>query len=252
MQFYLGTHRPSWLARVSNVPLFVSRRTLPRQQLPRALGHWALDSGGFSELSLHGSWSITASQYADLVHRYSDEIGNLDWAAPMDWMCEPPILAMTGLSIDDHQERTIDSVIELRSRLGMTIIPVLQGWSRDDYLRHVDHYARRGLDLSCEPLVGVGTVCRRQNTAEAELILRSLADLGLRLHAFGAKTTGLRRYHQVLRSSDSMAWSYNARRHPPLPGHQHKNCANCFDWAMTWRGHVLDLFSETGTSPRVV
>jgi hypothetical protein len=45
VRFWLGTHKPGWLAR-TEVPLFVSHRTLGgRRELPRARGPWALDSG---------------------------------------------------------------------------------------------------------------------------------------------------------------------------------------------------------------
>ena len=57
MIFYLGTHKPGWLAR-ADVPMLVSRRSLTGlKTLPVALGLWALDSGGFSELALYGRWS---------------------------------------------------------------------------------------------------------------------------------------------------------------------------------------------------
>jgi hypothetical protein len=64
MEFYLGVPEPAWLARTS-VPLFLSRRRLARQRsLPRARGPWALDSGGFTELSLYGRWQTGERQYA--------------------------------------------------------------------------------------------------------------------------------------------------------------------------------------------
>lgn len=50
MRFFLGTHHPHWLAdaRFMDVPLFVSHRQISRYKtLPRAVGEWALDSGGF-------------------------------------------------------------------------------------------------------------------------------------------------------------------------------------------------------------
>lgn len=238
MDFYLGTHRPTWLERTA-VPLFISRRTMPTRKLPRAVGRWALDSGGFSELSMYGEWRTPTAHYISEVQRYRDEIGGLAWVAPQDWMCEPPILARTGLPLVEHQARTIDSVVALRQQLGTLVVPVLQGWNRGDYLDHVGQYARRGIDLTVEPLVGVGTVCRRQGTTEAEDILRSLSGIGLRLHAFGVKITGLLRYHDAIIAADSLAWSYNARKHPPLPGHAHKNCANCMDWALRWRASLL-------------
>jgi len=99
MRFYLGTHRPNWLAR-TNVPLFISDRQLrDRVKLPRSAGNWALDSGGFTEISLNGRWITTAADYAARVRRYSEEIGGLDFAAVQDWMCEPVMLQRTGLTI---------------------------------------------------------------------------------------------------------------------------------------------------------
>jgi hypothetical protein len=65
------------------VPLFVSRRTLaPLRRLPRARAGWALDSGGFSELSLHGRWTTSPATYVAEVRRFEQEIGALEWAAP--------------------------------------------------------------------------------------------------------------------------------------------------------------------------
>ena len=40
----------------------------------------------------------------------------LEWAAPMDWMCEPAMLARTGLTVEDHQRRTVANFLELRER----------------------------------------------------------------------------------------------------------------------------------------
>jgi hypothetical protein len=75
MTFWLGTHRPNWLG-LTDVPLFVSRRTLaPRRTFPRARGVWALDSGGFSELSLFGEWQTSPRQYVAEVRRFRDELG---------------------------------------------------------------------------------------------------------------------------------------------------------------------------------
>jgi hypothetical protein len=103
----LGAHMPHWLAEL-DVPLFVSHRRLAgRRTLPRARTGWALDSGGFTELSMFGGWRTAAEDYVAAVRRYATEIGNLEWAAPMDWRCEPVMLAKTGLDVPDHQRRTV-------------------------------------------------------------------------------------------------------------------------------------------------
>ena len=245
MKFFLGTHRPNWLG-ITSVPLFVSDRTLRTYRtLPRARGEWALDSGGFSELSRYGSWDRGPSprQYADRVRRYRDEIGALAWAAPQDWMCEPFLTAKTGLSVAEHQRRTVENVIELRAVAPeVPFIPVLQGWSLSDYLACARRYAEAGVDLATEPIVGIGSVCRRQATTETAAIISALGQAvpGIRLHGFGIKTSGLGNYGGRLASADSMAWSMAARRQPALPGCTgHSSCANCPKFAFRWRERVL-------------
>ncbi len=92
MRFWLGVHKPAWLERTS-VPLMVSHRILhERRTLPRTRGPWVLDSGGFTELSMYGGWWTTPADYVAAARRYADEIGQLAWAAPQDWMCELVII----------------------------------------------------------------------------------------------------------------------------------------------------------------
>lgn len=257
MRFYLGSHHPGWLSRLT-VPLFISDvRLSGYRTLPKAIGRWALDSGGFSMLSVHGSWAAgpTPKQYADRVRRYSEEIGGLDWAAPQDWMCEPFITAKTGLSVLEHQHRTVGNYLELRSVApDLPIIPVLQGFALSDYERCAQLYERAGVDLLAAKVVGVGSVCRRQATSEASEIMHTLtAQLpGIRLHGFGIKTNGLGQYGELLASADSMAWSFCARREgAPLPGCSgHKNCANCPVYALQWRRKVLAQMSSPSVACR--
>jgi len=252
--FYLGTHQPHWLA-TCDFPLFVSRvRLAGRRTLPRARSTWALDSGGFSALDRRGEWDITARQYVAEVRRYRDEIGNLVWAAPMDWMVEPWILAKTGLSVPEHQRRTVDNFLELRSLAAdLPFTPVLQGWALDDYLHCVDLYQRADVDLTVQQVVGLGSVCRRQATAEIGAIVGTLAALHLPLHGFGVKIAGLASYSAYLTSADSMAWSAWGRRTRPCVHGRANSEANCRWFAGAWRDKVLaavdgpaqlDLFAE--------
>lgn len=249
--FLLGTHQPGWLA-TAGVPLFVSdRRLRVYKRLPVAVAPWALDSGGFTELQYFGRWTVTPQDYAGRVRRYQDRVGRLGWAAPQDWMCEPVVIAGgrvgpmvfagTGLSVAEHQARTVANLLELRAIApDLPWVPVVQGYALPEYLRCVDLYAANGVDLTTEPLVGLGSVCRRQATGEAGRIIAALHSRGVtRLHGFGVKTLGIRRYGHLLTSADSMAWSIDARlrRTPALPEchGRHQNCANCQRWALTWR-----------------
>jgi hypothetical protein len=242
MTLFLGTHRPTWL-QLNGPPLMVSRNTLPTRRLPTAVVPWVLDSGGFTELSMHGTWRIGAAEYAVLVARYRDEIGAMVWAAPQDWMCEPSITAKTGLTVSEHQERTTANLLDLRTiDATLPVIPVVQGWTLDDYLRHADAYHRAGVDLTAEPTVGVGSVCRRQHTTEAVDIFRSLAERGYRLHGFGLKAKGIAASWPWIVSADSLAWSYDARRvaargvccRRVYRGQPITSCANCRHYALDW------------------
>jgi hypothetical protein len=265
MKFFLGTHQPHWLAdeRFEGVPLFISRRRLQDYRtLPRAVTDFALDSGGFTELQLHGRWLMNADAYADQVLGYAAAYGKrLKWVAPQDWMCEPIVIkggsggrgvvfAGTGLSVEEHQRRTVKNFVRLRTLLKGRVIPVLQGWRLTDYWRCCDMYHRAGVRLADERVIGVGSVCRRQSTEEAAGIMESLAADGLSLHGFGFKKAGLRRCQRRLTSADSTAWSDVARREPIcLRGHDrpgtgrpkgHKNCANCAEYALLWRAELLE------------
>ncbi|MFF5227475.1 hypothetical protein [Dactylosporangium sp. NPDC000521] len=252
--FYLGTHQPHWLRLALGVPLFISdRRLRAYRTLPRANGPWALDSGGFTELSQHGSWDHgpTPAQYAARVRRYRDEIGHLAWAAPQDWMCEPHITATTGLSVREHQARTVTNYLRLRDLApDLPFVPVVQGWTPGDYLHCVDRYAAAGIDLTRADLVGVGSVCRRQSGRQLGEVLTCLHTAGVtRLHGFGVKTLGLAHHADLLTSADSMAWSAQARRQPPLPGCTHTNCANCLRYALRWQHDVNATIDHASTRP---
>jgi hypothetical protein len=125
---------PNWLWQPPLSPyLFVSHRRLARCRSYRpAMCDWALDSGGFTELSMHGTWLVSPSTYVAAVRRYRAEIGRMLWASPQDWMCEAVVRAKTGLSVAEHQLRTIDNLLELRA-LAPEIpwTPVLQGQSAE-------------------------------------------------------------------------------------------------------------------------
>jgi hypothetical protein len=143
--FYLGAHQPHWLWQ-AGFPLFVSHRQLARKRSYRpAAGRWALDSGGFTELSIHGRWITTPAAYAEAVAGYAERIGRMDFAAPQDWMCEPVMIERTGLSVREHQARTVANYLELRAVApDLPFIPVLQGWRLADYLHCLDLYEAAG------------------------------------------------------------------------------------------------------------
>jgi hypothetical protein len=247
------------------VPLFISdRRLRDRRRFTPAVGEWAVDSGGFTELQQYGQWTTTPAQYVARLRRYREQAGRMVWAAPQDWMCEPAVIdggrvgpvtfAGTHLSVGEHQARTVANYLTLRDLAAdLPVIPVVQGWTTSDYLRCVQAYDAAGIDLTREPLVGVGSVCRRQDTAGAGDILNALHSVGVtRLHGFGFKTLGLLAHGHLLSSADSLAWSYAARRRPPRPEcvGRHRNCANCPRYALAWRDRLLAGLADADRTGR--
>lgn len=253
MTFWLGLHMVKALER-TDLPACVSYGRLRRRKtLPAVRGPVFLDSRGFSEIREHGRYTFTAREYAGFVRRLRDEWGGrLTHASIMDWMCEAPMLAKTGKTVGQHQQLTVNSWLALRAiDAGLPWVPVLQGYTVADYERCADLYERHGaVRLADLPLVGLGSVCRRQGMAEAADIVKRLYARGLRnLHGFGFKTTGLvsrnLKLARYLASADSMAWSRRARsawRHDGLRlcGCDHAGgCANCLAWALEWRRRLV-------------
>lgn len=285
--FYLGTHRPNWLwDGQAGYPLMISYRTLRTVARPRpaVVPGWALDSGGFMELSKHGRWTVSPREYAEAVARYDREVGGLEWAACQDWMCEPAVIhggrvglevfPGTGLSVAEHQRRSLGSFRELTalwpdySDTECPFMPPLQGYEPDEYERHANMYAAEGIDLGVYPLVTIGSVCRRSSTAAITDVAKVVGSMNISAHWFGVKLDGIRiaglRQGEAAApaslgllpgdmvpagtaSLDSASWSYDARRSPRLPGCAHvspktgdpSKCNNCPAFAAQWRERVL-------------
>jgi hypothetical protein len=177
---------------------------------------WIMDSGAFTEIATHGHYRTTVEEYAALIRRWRT-CGNMLAAVAQDFMCEPWIVEKTGLSVPEHQRLTIERFDALRAAIGdeAPILPVLQGYTAAEYLRHLEAYGER---LAPAMWVGVGSVCKRNaNVREIEGILGAIGRMrpDLRLHGFGLKVTALQSVavRDALYSADSMAWSYSARRH---------------------------------------
>ena len=154
----------------------------------------------------------------------------------------------TGLPLIEHQALTVKSYLDLKKmRSSYPWTPVLQGFKLEEYKRCFQMYKDAGIDLVGDksiPVVGIGSICRREGTAEAEEIIRYFAGLGVRIHAFGFKTEGIRDVGNIIQSADSLAWSHGARHRPPLPGHPHAHCNNCYEYALRWRQKVLGISDE--------
>lgn len=211
MIFYVGLHQPSDGRHFERACISVNR--LERRISPVRC-KIMLDSGAFTELLNHGRYRSSVREYAAKIRRLWSK-ADIEIAVAQDYMCEPIMLARTGLTIEDHQRLTISRYDALMAeRVLVPIMPVLQGYSPQDYVRHVDMYGRR---LKHGAWVGVGSVCKRQgDPAQIIAVLSAIRTVrpDLRLHGFGVKKTSLKspEIRAMLYSADSMAWSYAARK----------------------------------------
>jgi hypothetical protein len=201
---------------------------------------WALDSGGYSEIRQHGRWTLEPAAFVDQVRAIADRVGLMAWAAPQDWMVEPDALAATGLTVEDHQARTVDNYAQVVDAAPeIPWIPVLQGWTVAQYVACLERYRAAGVDLERADLVGVGTLCRRDAAHDVARIVLELADAGLTLHGFGVKADALALVGPWLASADSLAWSFTGRDTRPCPHTGAASCSNCLPHALAWRARTL-------------
>jgi hypothetical protein len=212
MRFFTGLHQPSDARHFD--ASFISVNRLIGRRSKFIANDWIMDCGGFTAIS-SGKGHIPAMKYAQEIRRWAG-CGRMLAAVSQDWMCEPFIVAKTGLDVETHQSLTITRYRELKSYIGdeAYLMPVLQGYYPHEYASHVRQY---GSLLGNGAWVGVGSVCKRNGHPAAILSVLSTIKSerpDLRLHGFGLKTTSLRdaRIRTYLHTADSMAWSFAARK----------------------------------------
>lgn len=214
--FFVGLHQPSDAKHFEKA--FVSVNRLKSRKSSFVCKKIILDSGAFTLVSTYGGYPDSVGAYAEQVVHCKGLIegggGELLAAVSQDLMCEPFILEKTGMTVEDHQRLTIERYDALLAcDTGVLIMPVLQGFHPDDYVRHIHMYGER---LKLGMWVGVGSVCKRNGNIKAiEDVLLTIHHErpDLRLHGFGLKTTALSSglVQDLLHTADSMAWSFAAR-----------------------------------------
>jgi hypothetical protein len=225
VKFFVGIHLPNKAQHFDACCVSVKR--LEKRLTGFAPRDWIMDSGAFSTISTRGGYGPDDLWLYQLYIENFYRWGNLEAAVSQDYMCEPEMLERTGMSVREHQRLTTERYSALKAGLARSaitcagrrassvyIMPVLQGYAIQDYVRHLADYGRM---LSPGMWVGVGSVCkrnRRPDEVEAVLAAIKAARPDLRLHGFGVKATALasRGVRALLHSADSMAWSFAARR----------------------------------------
>lgn len=208
MKFYIGLHIPAHAGKFDNS--FISISVLKKRVSDICPKNWILDSEGFSRISKHGEYDLSPKEYVIRANRWS-RCGNMVAAVSQDYMCEQFILDKWGRTVKDHQHMTVERYYQIMDENPIPyIMPVLQGYTADDYLNCVDMYG-----FPKGTYVGIGSVCKRNGNVKVIAdILRQVKDYSdLEIHGFGLKKTALldKEIRSLLHSSDSMAWSFAAR-----------------------------------------
>jgi hypothetical protein len=170
----------------------------------------ALDSAGFVAMVLMRGFPWTVDDYVDLA-------AGAPWAwwAQMDLCCEPEIAGDRDTVALRQAETTrlYGECARAALRRGIALpMPVLQGWSPDDYARACDQQPVE------RDLLGVGSVCRRNLSGPdgIEAVVSRLDRIlppATRLHLFGVKSEAVSvlAQHPRIASVDSMAWDARSR-----------------------------------------
>lgn len=198
----------------------------------------------YEALAVKGTSRDTAGamQLRDYLEEVLSENGNQAW---WEWEYVPVDDLWHPIGVKDHQELTIHRYAEIHyelRRIGCQVylMPVIQGYEIEEYLECVQMYEDAGF-LPPGAYVGIGSVCKRNSNAHTvEGLLEALRERrpDLRMHGFGLKVTALKSptVRRILESSDSMAWSYAARK-------QGRN-QNCWTEAAKYVERVQELIDQ--------
>lgn len=192
------------------------RKSLPVPTLPSSIKERAADCGGFVATFKWGAYPYTVRQYVDWLSGWHP-----DWAAMMDFCCEPEVLGKTDGIVEDRQQKTTDMAYHFWTTykdIQWTWVPTIQGWEVEDYQRHAremkplidEMRAYYGADSFFR--VGIGTLCRRASVDMIHEVVRTVsAELpGIPLHLWGVKLGLLQSPYampECVVSVDSAAWN---------------------------------------------
>jgi hypothetical protein len=156
-------------------------------------------------LNQYGDYPFSAVNYANLIARLKP-----DYYATMDYPCEPEISRNLGLMTNlERIKATVQNATELaewESQLQGQMVPVIQGYTLDEYLYCLDLYNQAGL---IRDYMAVGSMCRRISDEELGQLIPGIYYAAKRmgctkLHFFGLKLSpALEAYDEMIYSRDS-------------------------------------------------
>lgn len=194
-----------------------ARYGLRKPRLPEHVTERAADSGGFVATFKWGDYRYSPAQYVEWLQSWQPQ-----WAATMDYCCEPEVIGTSGL-VRERQQRTTDMAWHFWTQYkshNWAWVPTVQGWDISDYTQHAEElrplieemsaYYRSGPQHSAFR-VGIGTLCRRASSQMIREVALTVANIlpDIPLHLWGIKLATLQSSialpAQVV-SVDSAAW----------------------------------------------
>lgn len=176
-----------------------------KHKFHKKFGLTFLDCGGFTLLNQYVDYPFSTINLANLIARL-----NPDFYVPMDYSCEPEISRNLGLMSNRQRiEGTVKNAVKLadwESHLRGEMVPVIQGYSLDEYRYCLDLYDQAGL---IRDYMAVGSMCRRISSKELNNLIPGIyyeaQKLGCsKLHFFGLKLSpDLEIYDEMIFSRDS-------------------------------------------------
>jgi hypothetical protein len=248
---------------------------------------WALDSAGFTAMlnwSKKGTQAGMAGVYPWTYSSYLSFANTCgaSWYAVPD-LCVEPAIAKSEEEVNFRIRATatlLEGCLrtlyawqnELVKRVSTDTVmnmvrpplPVLQGWSVDQYLRSLELtqavWERWQPWLAPPALIGIGSVCRRDLNHPTHGLWAVLDGLegrlppGSKAHCFGVKGASLARLQSMpwIASADSMAWDFGARvkarnaKHSNTFAHR---CAEMTRWMEASASKLRSPFNGRSTFP---
>lgn len=215
MKVYYGLTNYSQLKRLTReLDILVSARMLIKMNTNSVAYKYIsefrsviLDSGAFGSAFWDGGYTYGFEDYLKIVEKVMPEF----WVT-MDYPCEPNI--MPEMSVRNRIKKTVFNTKELSTAPFPGLLPVIQGWSVEDYLHCIDQMEKADL---IRPVMGIGSICRRGKQEPIVNIVRHISERlpGIKFHAFGVKVNTLNYNNgellNYLDSLDTAAWQFNEK-----------------------------------------
>ena len=192
--------------------------SLSRTHIPDTVEQVFLDSGGYSFFSYYPDYPFTIEEYINLANIIKDQSG-ITRVVTLDYPCEPDINRSRVSTNEERIQKTVSNAVEcIQYDETIPWLPVIQGYTIDEYLYCVDLYKDAGITSD---YWAIGSICSRKGFPyKIRRIITTLSEaLQSKIHAFGISLKYLYdpQIFNNIYSSDSAAWVWGATKMEQKP-----------------------------------